>query len=191
MAKGQTPSQTVGPFFHYGLTPGHSGYDFFRSLVPTRLDDPTASGERIRVFGRVVDGEGAPVTDAMLEFWQADAAGRYAHPADARGANTPFRGFARMATDKDGRWVLETVKPGAIGDGQAPHLTVVLFARGMQNHLYTRIYFDDAADANGRDPVLMSVPVERRNTLLARRTADGYSFDIRIQGGEETVFFDV
>jgi protocatechuate 3,4-dioxygenase, alpha subunit len=190
MAHGQTPSQTVGPFFHYGLTPDQSGYEL-RGLVPSRLDEPSVSGDRIRISGRVLDGRGEPISDALLEFWQADAAGRYAHPADARGANTPFRGFARVPTDKDGRWEFHTIKPAPIGDGQAPHITVILFSRGSQNHLYTRIYFSDAAEANDRDRVLASVPADRRGTLIARRTDADYNFDIRVQGGDETVFFDV
>ena len=190
MASGQTPSQTVGPFFHYGLTPDQSGYAF-SGLVPSRLDDPAVSGDRIQISGRVLDGMGEPVSDALIEFWQADASGRYAHPADTRGANTPFRGFARVPTDKDGRWKFHTIKPAAIGDGQAPHITVILFSRGSQNHLYTRIYFSDEAPANDRDGVLASVPADRRSTLIAQKTASGYTFDIRMQGGEETVFFDV
>lgn len=192
MALKQTPSQTAGPFFHYCLTPEQSGYRAFRGLAgPALAADPAIAGRRVRVSGRVIDGQGQPLSDALIEVWQADDQGRYAHPADPRGANTPFRGFGRTTTDGDGVFAFDTVKPGAIGNGQAPHITVILFARGGQNHLYTRIYFADEAAANAGDPVLQAVPAERRGTLLARPVDGGYAFDIRIQGGEETVFFDV
>lgn len=190
----QTPSQTAGPFFHYMLTPEQSGYPF-RSLVgPTLtqgLDANAIPGERIRITGRIFDGQGNPMSDALVEVWQADAQGRYAHPADARGSNTPFKGFGRMATDAQGCFTFDTVKPGAIGDGQAPHVTLILFTRGGQNHLYTRLYFGDEAAANARDPVLATVPEDRRGTLIATRDGAMYHLDIRIQGDGETVFFDV
>ena len=129
--------------------------------------------------------------------WQADAAGRYAHPVDPRGANSPFAGFGRMGTgsDPENRFHFETVKPGPPGAGQAPHINLVLFMRGMLSHAYTRIYFSDEAVANAEDPVLSSVPAERRDSLIARRGEgpDGilYRFDIHMQGDRETVFFDV
>ena len=186
----QTPSQTAGPFFHYVLTPEQNGYAF-RSIAHASLAEPTVVGERIRVAGQMLDGEGKPLGDALLEVWQADAAGRYAHPTDGRSSNAAFSGFGRTASGSDGRYVFETIKPGAIGDGQAPHITLTIFARGGQNHLYTRIYFSDEADANATDPVLASVPADRRSTLIARRVEGGYTFDIRLQGGDETVFFDV
>ena len=192
----QTASQTVGPFFAYGLTPAQYGYPF-RALAGTVLVDDETPGERIRIVGRVLDGAGDPVPDAMIEIWQADAAGRYAHPADRRGSNRPFRGFGRCGTgtDPDSRFVFETIKPGAIGDGQAPHVNVILFMRGMLCHVYTRIYFDDEAEANARDPVLSSVEEARRHTLIAARqtTPAGavYRIDLRMQGPDETVFFDV
>lgn len=186
----QTPSQTPGPFFHYALTPEQSGYNF-RGIAQARLAGPTVAGERIRVSGQIVDGQGQPMSDALIEVWQADASGRYDHPADARSSNADFQGFGRTATGNDGGYVFETVKPGPVDDGQAPHITLTLFTRGGQNHLYTRLYFADEAEANARDPVLQSVPAERRATLLAQRVAEGYTFDIRVQGGEETVFFDV
>ena len=192
---GITPSQTVGPYFAYGLTPG-SDYpvrDAFAGPVAT----PDAEGTRIRIAGQVLDGDGKPVPDAMIEIWQADAAGRYAHPRDDRArANSSFKGFGRCGADKNGGFAFDTIMPGAVpgpgGKSQAPHVLVCLFARGMLRHLYTRIYFGDHAAANAADPVLHLVPAERRGTLLATRGADGtYGFDIRIQGDDETVFFDI
>jgi protocatechuate 3,4-dioxygenase alpha subunit len=145
----------------------------------------------------VFDGDGAAIEDAVIEIWQADSRGRYAHPADERGANITFGGFGRMGTgtDLESRFLFETVKPGAVGDGQAPQICVIVFARGLLSHLYTRVYFSDEAAANAADPALQSVPEARRKTLIAAReeTASGpvYRFDIRLQGDNETVFFDV
>jgi protocatechuate 3,4-dioxygenase alpha subunit len=192
----QTPSQTVGPFFAYGLTPAQYGYPF-GALVGAVLVDQDTPGERIRIIGRVLDGAGEPVPDALVEIWQADAEGRYAHPADRRGSNLPFKGFGRCGTgtDPENRFAFETIKPGALGDGQAPHVNVVLFMRGMLCHVYTRIYFEDEAAANARDPVLASVDEARRPTLIAARQATPagtvYRIDLRMQGPDETVFFDV
>jgi protocatechuate 3,4-dioxygenase, alpha subunit len=192
----QTPSQTVGPFFAYGLTPAQYGYPF-GALVSSVLVDDERPGKRIRIVGRVLDGQGGPVPDAMIEIWQADAEGRYAHPADRRGSNLRFQGFGRCGTgtDPENRFVFETIKPGPIGDGQAPHVNLILFMRGMLSHVYTRIYFDDEPEANARDPVLASVEEARRHTLIATRQtspADAvYCFDLRMQGPDETVFFDV
>jgi protocatechuate 3,4-dioxygenase, alpha subunit len=192
----QTPSQTVGPFFAYGLTPAQYGYPF-GALVGSVLVDDDTPGKRIRIVGRVLDGQGGPVPDAMIEIWQADAEGRYAHPADRRGSNLRFQGFGRCGTgtDPENRFVFETIKPGPIGDGQAPHVNLILFMRGMLCHVYTRIYFEDEAEANARDPVLASVEEARRHTLIATRqtsaAGDVYRFDLRMQGPDETVFFDV
>jgi protocatechuate 3,4-dioxygenase alpha subunit len=192
----QTPSQTVGPFFAYGLTPEQYGYAFRSLAGPVLLDEDTP-GERIRITGRVLDGEGRAVPDAMLEIWQADGEGRYPHPADRRGSNLRFKGFGRCGTgtDPENRFLFATIKPGAIGDGQAPHLNLILFMRGMLSHLYTRIYFADEAEANARDPVLAEVEEGRRHTLIAPRqtTPAGtvYRFDLYLQGPDETVFFDV
>ena len=192
----QTPSQTVGPFFAYGLTPAQYGYPF-GALVGSVLVDGDTPGERIRIIGRVLDGAGDPVPDALVEIWQADAEGRYAHPADRRGSNLPFKGFGRCGTgtDPENRFAFDTIKPGAIGDGQAPHVNLILFMRGMLCHVYTRIYFDDEAEANARDPVLASVEEARRHTLIAARQATPagtvYRIDLRMQGPDETVFFDV
>ncbi len=195
---GQTPSQTVGPYFAYGLTP--ELYRFpHRSAVTDQPLQRDTEGERIRIEGRVLDGKGEPIPDAMIEIWQANAHGRYNHPADQRQDNRldpAFKGFARTGTgvDPEQRFVVDTVKPGAIGDGQAPHLNVILFMRGLLTHLYTRIYFSDEA-ANADDPVLALLPEDRRATLIAERdeTPAGitYRIDIHMQGRNETVFFDV
>jgi protocatechuate 3,4-dioxygenase alpha subunit len=194
MAFRQTPSQTVGPFFSFGLAPEQYGYGF-RSIAGATLVDDGTPGSRIHVIGRVFDGEGQPMSDALIEIWQADTEGRYAHPADPRSSNTAFKGFGRTGTgpDPESRFIFDTVMPGAVA-GQAPHINVIVHARGMLNHLYTRLYFEDQ-EANARDPVLQSVPPERRGTLLARRDGTAspttYRFDIRLQGDGETVFFDV
>jgi protocatechuate 3,4-dioxygenase alpha subunit len=195
MSKGQTPSQTVGPYFAYGLTPAQYGYPALASIASADLRTADVEGEHIRLVGRVLDGAGEPVDDAMIEIWQADPQGRYAHPADSRG-NIAFRGFGRCGTgtDPEKRFVFDTVKPGAVDDRQAPHVNVIVFMRGLLSHLYTRVYFADEA-ANARDPVLLSVPQDRRATLVARRDDSGgvpvYRFDIHMQGDKETVFFDV
>ncbi len=192
----QTPSQTVGPYFAYGLTPEQYRYPF-RSLVGNVLADAATDGEHIRVEGRVLDGDGAAIDDAMVEIWQADAQGRYAHPADPRGSNATFVGFGRVGTgtDPERRFSFQTIKPGPVGDGSAPHLNVILFMRGLLSHLYTRIYFSDEEAANATDPVLSQLDEARRGTLIAQRedTAGGpvYRLDIHMQGEAETVFFDV
>ncbi len=192
---GITPSQTVGPYFAIALTPGD--YDWVPT-VGNNLVTPDATGEPIRIEGRVLDGDGKPLNDAMIEIWQADAAGRYAHPADARAnPNAAFKGFGRAGTDEGGSYSFETVKPGAVAGPngpQAPHIGVAVFARGMLRQCYTRLYFSDEK-ANAGDPVLALVPRERRATLVAQRQDGGghavYRFDIRLQGDDETVFFDV
>ncbi len=195
----QTPAQTVGPFFAYGLAPELYRYPY-RSAVGDRLVQSGTEGQRIRIEGRVLDGAGAPVPDAMLELWQANAHGRYNHPADTRSDNLldpDFKGFARTGTglDAECRFVFDTIKPGPIGDGQAPHLNLIVLMRGLLSHLYTRLYFADEAEANAADPVLAHVPPERRQTLIAQRdeTPGGvvYRIDLHLQGPHETVFFDV
>ena len=193
----QTPSQTVGPYFAYGLTPTQYGYPQLDSLVAPATPEEDMPGERIAVIGQVLDGAGKPVDDAMIEIWQADAEGRYAHPSDPRGSNSPFQGFGRCGTGADpmNRFRFDTIKPGAVEDGHAPHIAVLVFMRGMLLHAYTRVYFSDESDANAKDPVLSAVPADRRGTLIAQReeTPSGtvYRFDIRMQGDKETVFFDV
>ncbi len=192
---GQTPSQTVGPYFAYGLTPEQYGFDY-RSLFDATIAESHCEGEHIRVVGRVLDGEGKPVMDAMIEVQQADAKGLFAQSRDAIG-KSGFRGFGRVGTGADAkhRFEFHTVKPGSIGDGHAPHLSVIVTMRGILSHAFTRIYFDDEAAANAADPVLAQVPEERRATLIACRedTPAGvvYHFDIHMQGEHETVFFDV
>ncbi|MBZ8132124.1 protocatechuate 3,4-dioxygenase subunit alpha [Afifella sp. IM 167] len=195
----QTPSQTVGPYFAYGLTAEQYRYPFTQ-IASGKVADDTVPGTHIRIVGRIFDGEGKPVPDAMVEIWQADGEGRYAHPADssegARGSNTGFKGFGRQGTgvDPENRFHFETVKPGSVGEGEAPHITVIVFMRGLLTHAYTRIYFADEAERNAADPVLQSVPEERRATLLAEPDPDThglYRFDIHMQGEKETVFFNV
>ncbi|MBO0849404.1 MAG: protocatechuate 3,4-dioxygenase subunit alpha [Pseudonocardia sp.] len=174
-----TPSQTVGPFLSIGL-PWPDGPD----VVP-----PGTAGE-VTISGRVFDGAGEPVPDAMVETWQADPDGRFDHPDDPRGPVSGWRGFGRCPTDDDGRYLIRTVLPGAL-PGQAPHLDVSVFARGLLHRVVTRIYFPEHTEAHATDPVLAAVPEGRRRTLVAVASDDGYLFDIRLQGAEETVFFDV
>lgn len=191
----QTPSQTVGPYFAYGLCPQQ--YDFaFRSLFTATLANREAKGEHIAIVGQVFDGNGDVVFDAMLEMSQVDSDGRYPTTRDECVASG-FHGFARVGTgtDPQRRFIVETVKPGRASPDEAPHVNVIVTMRGMLLHTFTRIYFDDEAAANERDPVLASVPAERRSTLIARREpgagAAVYRFDIRMQGERETVFFDL
>lgn len=178
-----TPSQTLGPFFNFGLT---------NNPALGRMAGPGARGERIRLAIRIVDGEGNPARqDAMVELWQADANGRYAHPADpgAAGADPDFRAFGRLDTDADGFCAFETIKPGAVL-GQAPHINVAIFARGLLKQLYTRIYFARDA-ASELDAALRQVPADRRDTLFARFADGRWEHEIRLQGPGETVFFTV
>ena len=192
----QSPSQTVGPYFAYCLTPEQYGYDF-KAIAGNQLADETIEGERIRILGRVLDGAGNAVDDAMIEIWQADGLGRYTHPADPRGSNVGFKGFGRCGTgtDPENRFVFETVKPGSVDGKQAPHISVIVFMRGLLSHAYTRLYFSDETEANAADPILGSVPPARRAGLIAERRDTGsgpvYRFDIHMQGDAETVFFDV
>jgi protocatechuate 3,4-dioxygenase alpha subunit len=183
-----TASQTVGPFLHIGLD----------RLVTDNLSGPGVSGEKIVVEGRIVDGDGKPVGDALVEIWQANAHGRYAHPEDNQDKplEAGFKGFGRVATDDDGRFRFTSIKPGRVpapGSGlQAPHLNVTIFMRGMLKQLLTRIYFP-GDPANAEDPVLSSVPAARRETLIARPVGDragALRFDVVLQGAGETVFFD-
>jgi len=195
--KGITPSQTVGPYFKYGLTPG--GKYEWNDAFTSNLVTPDTSGERIRVEGRVLDGDGQPVGDCMLEIWQADAQGRFSDPQDKRALpNSAFKGFGRCGTDPNGDYAFDTIRPGQVpdpdGKPQAPHLSLAIFARGMLLHNYTRIYFDGES-ANAADSVLALVPADRRATLSAtRKPGNGnavYGFDVRLQGDDETVFFDI
>ena len=183
-----TASQTVGPFFHIGL----------EKLCVADLAKSAAGGEKVSIQGRVLDGDGKPVNDALIEIWQADAEGKYAHPGDGqeKPLGTVFRGFVRVATGDHGDFRFFTIKPGRVpeprGALQAPHLVVAVFMRGLLKHLVTRIYF--AHDhANAEDPVLKLVPVERRHTLMAREPAGSQGeleWNVILQGKDETVFFD-
>ncbi|WP_322105633.1 protocatechuate 3,4-dioxygenase subunit alpha [Paraburkholderia sp. J41] len=195
MALKETPSQTVGPYFAYGLCPQQYNFDF-KSLFTPDVVEPEAEGEHITLMGRVFDGDGKAVFDAMLEFSQVDANGRF--PASREDiAQSGFRGFARVGTGTDPheRFVVRTVKPGRENAGEAPHINVIVMMRGMLTHAFTRIYFDDEAAANAEDAVLCAVPAGRRETLVARRSEQNgnviYTFDIHMQGARETVFFDV
>ena len=193
---GITPSQTVGPYFKYGLTPG--GDYRWTDVFGNDLVTPDVSGERIRIVGTVFDGDGKIVTDSMLEIWQADAQGRFADPQDRRAIpNSAFKGFGRCGTDASGSYSFHTIKPGTVpgpgGKPQAPHILLAVFARGMTQQAMTRIYFEDEA-SNAVDPILALVPTDRRMTLIAKREAGKattYRLDIHLQGDRETVFFDV
>jgi protocatechuate 3,4-dioxygenase, alpha subunit len=194
---GITPSQTVGPFFAYGLT-SNGKYDWNDAFTNNLVTSDT-SGERIRIEGQVFDGDGQPVPDCMLEIWQADAQGRLSDPKDKRALpNSAFRGFGRCGTDANGGYAFDTIRPGPVSDPdgkpQAPHVLLAIFARGMLLQNYTRIYFDGET-ANAADPGLALVPDDRRSTLIAaRQPGNGnavYRFDIRLQGDDETVFFQV
>jgi protocatechuate 3,4-dioxygenase alpha subunit len=190
MSLQMSSSQTIGPYLHIGT-------DW---LITTELAGADVNGERISIEGRVYDGNGAPVTDALVELWQADAAGNYAGAEQAQPAASGFRGFGRAPTDGTGHFRFSTIMPGRVpGPGdtlQAPHIAVTVFARGLLKHLITRIYFPDA-DGNNLDPMLSAVPAARRGTLIAQPLAakGSYQFDIVLQdspgGRPETVFFDV
>jgi protocatechuate 3,4-dioxygenase, alpha subunit len=184
-----TPSQTVGPYFRIELT---TEEHCIRCVA-----GPHAKGERAWITFRVLDGDGVPVNDAMLEIWQADSNGKYNHPDDPqpKQPDSGWIGFGRLGAGDDGCCVLETIKPGRVSNGtlQAPHLSVAVFARGMLKQLYTRVYFAGDA-ANDEDPILQLVPQERRDTLMAQPDPvrpGHWMFDVRLQGDQETVFFDV
>ena len=172
-----TTSQTVGPYLHIGLT----------WLIIEKLAPEGVAGERVSITGRVIDGDGKPVDDALVEIWQADAAGKYGQKG--------FRGFGRSATDGEGRYRFETIKPGRVagpgGKQQAPHIGVNIFMRGQLKQLVSRIYFPDDP-ANAQDPVLALVPAERRATLIAKPAGKpgALEWNVNLQGSDETVFFD-
>jgi protocatechuate 3,4-dioxygenase, alpha subunit len=199
----ETASQTAGPYVHIGLIPGMAGFDIFEKNFSNVLVGPNTKGERITLEGRVLDGTGTPLRDVLLEIWQANAAGRYNHPADRSSGklDESFRGWGRAGSDFDsGLITFETIKPGATLDKAgrrcAPHINVWIVARGINVGLNTRLYFSDEEAANAADPVLNLIeqPVRRR-TLIANRSERGgkglYSFTINLQGPDETVFFDV
>jgi protocatechuate 3,4-dioxygenase alpha subunit len=188
MTLGLTPSQTVGPFFGFALPYRDGGI----------LVDPS-DPDAITIEGRVIDGAGDPVSEAMIELWQANRHGRYAHPADTR-THLPleesFTGFGRLVSDSQGRYSLVTVKPGPVpgpqGGLQAPHIDVGVFARGLLDRLVTRIYFPDETQANSRDPILSRIDdAVARETLIATGEGRSLTFDIHLQGDPETAFFAV
>lgn len=194
----ETPSQTGGPYVHIGLTPNDAE---IRGVFDTDLGSdmltPETKGTRIAITGRIIDGAGAPVTDAVVEIWQADADGSYAGTPAPNSNTTPaFTGFGRKPTDGSGAFAFQTIKPGPVtgADGtiMAPHVTLWIAARGINIGLQTRLYFADEAEANAADPVLARVPEHRRNTLIAKSDGSGrYRLDIHLQGEAETVFFDI
>ena len=199
----ETASQTAGPYVHIGLIPHQAGFDIFQNNFDNVLAGAETAGEHITIEGRVIDGTGTPVRDALLEIWQANAAGKYNHPADhqKKEIDPNFRGWGRTGADfQTGIYTFETVKPGAVigrhTRKMAPHVNFWIVSRGINIGLHTRMYFSDEADANAADPVLNLIEQqERRSTLIAKRSQrDGkvvYTFDIILQGDNETVFFDV
>jgi protocatechuate 3,4-dioxygenase alpha subunit len=181
-----TPSQTTGPFV---------AISFERSVVDD-IAPLSVAGDRFVIRGRVLDGDGKPVDDAVVETWQANSHGKYAHPEDTREKllEPAFKGFGRVLSDKQGAFEFRTIKPGRVpgpgGTLQAPHLVVLVFMRGLLKHLVTRIYFPDEP-SNAEDPILALVPSERRSTLIARKLEDGLlEWNVVLQGEQETVFFD-
>ena len=203
----ETASQTAGPYVHIGLAPSAAGFDIFENSFGSVLFDAQTQGERIRIEGRVFDGIGTVLKDVLIEIWQANAEGKYAHPADRQAGKSldpHFRGWGRSCTDFDsGIYTFDTIKPGSVigrnGRPMAPHINVWIVGRGINLGLSTRLYFSDEAAANAKDPVINLIEWEaRRKTLVAERTdrrtdagAAIYRFDIRLQGENETVFFDV
>lgn len=197
----ETPSQTAGPYVHIGLIPAQAGLDIFGQSLGDRLAGPEARGERIRIEGRVLDGAGTPCTDVLVELWQANAAGKYDHPADRqeRPLDPHLHGWGRTGTDfRTGVWTFETVKPGSVtgrrGRPMAPHVSLYLASRGMNIGLSTRMYFPDEAEANAEDAVLNLVGPLRETLIARQESRDGlptYVFDIHLQGPQETVFFDI
>jgi protocatechuate 3,4-dioxygenase alpha subunit len=198
-------SQTAGPYVHNGLAPQQAGFDIFENNFGPVLVNAKTRGERIRIEGRVFDGIGTVLKDVLIEIWQANAAGKYAHPADlqaGKSVDKNFRGWGRACTDFDtGVYGFDTIKPGAVmgRDGQlmAPHINFWIVARGINIGLNTRLYFGDETAANAKDPVLNVIEwTERRATLVApreerKKAPPIYRFDIRLQGDRETVFFDI
>ena len=199
----ETASQTAGPYVHIGLAPKATGIDIFDRNVGHVLAGPKTKGEPITIEGRVIDGSGTPLRDVLIEIWQANAAGKYNHPADRQNkpVDKSFRGWGRGYSDfATGVYTFETIKPGAvIGRNlrlMAPHINFWIVARGINIGLATRMYFSDEAAANAKDPVLNIIEWEtRRKTLIAKREVRKgqvvYQFDINLQGPDETVFFDV
>ncbi len=199
----ETASQTAGPYVHIGLIPHQAGFDIFENNFGNVLAGPDTKGQRIVIEGRVFDGIGSPLRDVLIEIWQANADGKYNHPADHQNkpVDAAFRGWGRTGSDfETGLYSFETIKPGPVpgrqGRQMAPHVNFWIVARGINIGLNTRMYFDDEVAANNADPVLNLIEQEsRRPTLIAKRSARGgktvYTFDVFLQGPNETVFFDV
>lgn len=195
----ESASQTAGPYVHIGLTPNFAEIaGVYTEDLGTKMAGPNAKGERITIVGRVIDGAGAPLRDALVEIWQADAAGLYNSPAEMRGsADADFTGWGRCPTDMDtGEFRFETVKPGKVpakdGRPMAPHISFWVVARGINLGLNTRMYFAEDAEANAADPILARIEHKSRiPTLMAKRDGDVYRFDIHLQGADETIFFDI
>ena len=200
----ETASQTAGPYVHIGLAPSAAGFEIFENNFGSVLTNDKTKGERIRIEGRVFDGIGTVLKDVLIEIWQANAEGKYDHPADqqaGKSVDPNFRGWGRSCTDFDtGVYTFDTIKPGSVtgrnGRFMAPHINVWVVARGINLGLNTRLYFSDEAKANAADPVINLIEWEaRRATLVGKREVKNgvatYAFDIRLQGDGETVFFDV
>ncbi|MBL4740996.1 MAG: protocatechuate 3,4-dioxygenase subunit alpha [Sneathiella sp.] len=195
----ETPSQTAGPYVHIGCTPNFSGLEgVFPADLGTKMLSGEAEGKRIIIRGRVLDGTGAPIKDALVEIWQADAKGLYNSPTEHRGQADPnFTGWGRCPSDMtSGEFVFETIKPGQVPfkDGRlmAPHVTLWIVARGINIGLQTRMYFSDEEKANADDPILVRIEHRHRvSTLIGTKSGDEYTFDIHLQGDNETVFFDI
>jgi len=199
----ESASQTAGPYVHIGLAPHAAGFDIFENNFSHVLATAETKGERITIEGRVIDGSGTPVRDVLVELWQANAAGKYNHPADRqqKPVDPTFRGWGRACSDfSSGIFTFDTIKPGIVegrgGRSMAPHVNLWIVARGINIGLNTRMYFSDETAANAADPVLNLIEWEvRRNTLIGQREERSgkriYRFDIHLQGPQETVFFDV
>ena len=196
----ESASQTAGPYVHIGLAPGAAGFKLYETELGGDIAGPVAPGERLRVEGMVYDGLGAPVKDALMEIWQADANGIYPHLEDPRASQVApgFAGWGRVISDfHTGLWGFDTIKPGAVpgrmGRVQAPHLNLWIVSRGINIGLNTRMYFPEDAALQAADPILVSIEQRQRvATLIATKTAPGqYRFDIRLQGEGETVFMDI
>ena len=187
----QTPSQTVGPFFSYGLAPEQYGYDF-RELASGNVARDYEAGEIITIVGKVFSGSGDLMKNVIVESWQADGDGKYSRTI----GEDRFSGFGRFGTgtDEENRYIIRTVKPGKVDEQQAPHIALTIFSRGLMHHVYTRLYFSDEAEANEQDPLLQLIPANRRDTLIAQKVQNEqgvvYQLDIHMQGDQATVFLE-
>lgn len=187
----QTPSQTVGPFFSYGLTPRQYDYEY-EDLGTGDLIKEGSPGQVITIIGTIYNGDGGEMKHAIVETWQADSVGKYAETI----LKDHFSGFGRVGTGRgdDSRYRIRTIKPGKVDEHQAPHIALTIFSRGLMHHVFTRLYFSDEPEANDQDPLLNQLPTERRQTLIAQRVEEEkeivYQFDIHMQGDQETVFLE-